>query len=205
MAKQIEGVYERILACAKAEFLEKGFMDASLRTIAAKAGTSTNSIYVRFQDKEGLFAALVEEPYTYFMERFSTAQADFAQLPAETQPDNLSEISGDCMLQMLLYAYDHLEESKLLLCCAEGTRFSGMIDEMVEIETKGTHDYMEVLAQLGRPSPPIDKRLEHILITGMFNAYFELILHEMPLEQAKQYLRDLQVFYSAGWAKIMGQ
>jgi len=35
MAKQIEGVYENILECATKEFLEKGYTDASLRTIAA--------------------------------------------------------------------------------------------------------------------------------------------------------------------------
>ena len=34
MAKQIEGVYENVLRCAKKEFLAKGFKDASLRTIA---------------------------------------------------------------------------------------------------------------------------------------------------------------------------
>ena len=60
MAKQIEGVSERILACARGEFLDKGFTGASLRTIAAAADTSTNSIYVRFGDKEGLFSAIVE-------------------------------------------------------------------------------------------------------------------------------------------------
>ena len=54
MAKQIEGVADRILAAAKKEFLDKGYVDASLRTIAAAADTSTNSIYVRFGDKEGL-------------------------------------------------------------------------------------------------------------------------------------------------------
>ena len=41
MAKQIEGVSERILACAKEEFLEKGFSEASLRSIAAKADTTS--------------------------------------------------------------------------------------------------------------------------------------------------------------------
>lgn len=59
MAKQIEGVAERIIAAAKQEFLDKGYVDASLRTIAAAADTSTNSIYVRFGDKEGLFSAIV--------------------------------------------------------------------------------------------------------------------------------------------------
>ena len=67
MTKQIEGVSEKILACAKAEFLEKGFGEASLRTIASKAGTTTGSIYSRFGGKEGLFGAIVEpdsRPYS---------------------------------------------------------------------------------------------------------------------------------------------
>ena len=37
MAKQIEGVAERIIDAAKKEFLDKGYVDASLRTIAAAA------------------------------------------------------------------------------------------------------------------------------------------------------------------------
>lgn len=39
MAKQIEGVYENIIACATKEFLNKGYVDASLRTIATEAHT----------------------------------------------------------------------------------------------------------------------------------------------------------------------
>ena len=48
MARQIEGVYEAVLRCAEEEFLAKGYKDASLRTIAERAGTSTGSIYTRF-------------------------------------------------------------------------------------------------------------------------------------------------------------
>ncbi len=74
MAKQIEGVYEKILECATKEFLEKGYTDASLRTIAANADTSTNSIYVRFKDKEGLFSAIVEPAAEEFMSRCRNIQ-----------------------------------------------------------------------------------------------------------------------------------
>ena len=130
---------------------------------------------------------------------------DFAALPPEEQPENLGDISGACMLEMLRYAYDNLEEFKLILCCSEGTRFAGMADEMAEIETKATHDYQDILEGLGRPSPRIDPRLEHILITGMFNAFFELIIHEMPLHEAENYLAEMRAFYTAGWMKIMGQ
>ena len=52
---------------------------------------------------------------------------------------------------------------------------------MVEIEVEATHAYQIVLRELGRPSPRIDPKLEHILITGMFHTFFELIIHEMPV------------------------
>lgn len=145
------------------------------------------------------------EHYDFLLDCFCRVQKEFAEIPPEQQPSHLTSTSGECMYEMLLYAYEHLNEFKLILCCSEGTRFSRLIDEMVEIETKGTHDYLEVLKRLGRPSPPIDARLEHILITGMFNTFFELIIHEMPLEEAKHYLQAMRTFYTAGWMKLMGQ
>ena len=39
--------------------MEHGFHGASLRRISADSGVSTNSIYTRFGDKAGLFAAVV--------------------------------------------------------------------------------------------------------------------------------------------------
>ena len=60
MAKQVEGISEKVELCAKKEFLEKGYVDASLRTIAAEAGTTTGTIYSRYGGKEGLFSAIVE-------------------------------------------------------------------------------------------------------------------------------------------------
>lgn len=205
MGEDQKTTLELIHAAAKQEFLEKGFQAASLRNIVKTAGVTTGAFYGYYGSKEELFEALVKEQYEYLMARFCGAQRAFAQLPAEEQPENLSSVSGACMEEILVYAYEHLEEFKLILTCSEGTRFAGLLDEMVEVETKATHDYQEVLEKLGRPSPAIDPKLEHILITGMFNAYFELIIHEMPLDQAMNYLREMRAFYTAGWMKIMGQ
>lgn len=205
MHKTEQTTLDCIHTAAMQEFLEKGFQSASLRNIVKIAGVTTGAFYGYYDSKEALFEALVCEQYNYFMNRFRSAQQEFADLPPNEQPDHLSTTSGLCMHDMLIYAYEHLNEFKLILCHSEGTRFARLIDEMVEIETQGTHDYIAVLEQLGRPSPPIDARLEHILITGMFNTFFELIIHEMPLEEAKHYLKEMRAFYTAGWMKIMGQ
>ena len=196
---------ERIHRAAKEEFLEKGFRAASLRNIVKSVGMTTGAFYGYYKSKEELFAALVKEPYSYMIERFKKAQREFAQLPSSEKPEVLGDVSGLCMFDMLHYAYQNLDEMKLILCCAEGTDFAGLIDEMVEIEVEATHDYQRVLEELGRPSPKIDPRLEHILITGMFHTFFELIIHTMPLPEAENYLREMREFYTAGWMKIMGQ
>ena len=196
---------ERIHQAAKTEFLAKGFRSSSLRNIVKMAGMTTGAFYGYYKSKEELFAALVGEHYDYLINRFKDAQEEFSNISPERQPEVMSEISGLCMFDMLHYAYQHLEECKLILCCSEGTRFSGMIDEMVEIELESTHAYKQVLKKIGRPSPDIDPRLEHILITGMFHTFFELIIHEMPYPDAENYVKEMREFYTAGWMKIMGQ
>ena len=200
-----ESTLTRIHQAAKAEFLEKGFRGASLRNIVKSVGMTTGAFYGYYKSKEELFEALVGESHDYLIGRFKDAQREFAQLPHEQQPEVMGDISGLCMYDMLHYAYAHLEECKLILCCSEGTRFSGLIDEMVEIEVESTHTYLAVLNELGRPSPKIDPKLEHILITGMFHTFFELVIHEMPLRDAENYIREMRAFYTAGWMKIMGQ
>ncbi len=205
MSNKSLSTLERIHQAAKAEFLENGFQSASLRNIVKSVGMTTGAFYGYYKSKEELFEALVGKHYEYIINRFKAAQQEFAELPHDRQPEVLSDISGLCMYDMLHYAYEHLEECKLILCCSEGTRFSGLIDDMVDIETDATHAYLKVLEELGRPSPKIDLRLEHILITGMFHTFFELIIHEMPMPDAENYLRDMRAFYTAGWMKIMGQ
>ena len=196
---------QRIHQVAKAEFLEKGYKDASLRNIVKTAGMTTGAFYGYYRSKEELFEALVGKHYDYILTCFKKAQQEFSKIPHEQQPEVMSDISGKCMFEMLHYAYRHLEECKLILCCSEGTKFSGLIDEMVEIEVEATHSYQKVLEELGRPSPKIDPVLEHILITGMFHTFFELVIHEMPLENAENYVKEMRIFYTAGWMKIMGQ
>lgn len=205
MSEAEQTTLELIYSAAMVEFLEKGYQSASLRNIVKTAGVTTGAFYGYCESKEKLFEALVSEQYEYFMHCFCRAQQEFAALPPQEQPNQLNSVSGGCMLDMLRYAYDNLNQFKLLLCHSEGTRFSGMIDRMAEIEAKGTHDYLQVLKDLGKPAPPIDEHLEHILITGMFNAFFELIIHQLPLEKAEQYLEQMRVFYTAGWMKLMGQ
>lgn len=158
MTKQIEGVSERILACAKAEFLDKGYTDASLRSIAAAAKTSTNSIYVRFQDKEGLFSAIVEPVLSEMLRRFLLIQEDFCRMDPAAQSAHMTEYVDGGTMELVDYMYDHLDEFRLLLDASYGTRFHHFADELVRIEVEYTYRYM---AEAGCPARMGDAMTEN--------------------------------------------
>ena len=91
-----------ILSAAMQEFLEKGFKSASLRNIVKTAGVTTGAFYGYYDSKEDLFEALVDEHYSFLLDCFRKAQKEFAEIPPEEQPDNLTSTSGECMYEMLL-------------------------------------------------------------------------------------------------------
>ena len=135
-AKQIAGVAERIIAAAKREFLDKGYVDASLRTIAAAADTSTNSIYVRFGDKEGLFSAIVEPVLSEMTERFIHIQEHFHQMSPAEQAETMPKYADGGTSELIDHMYAHLDEFRLLLDASYGTRYHRFVDELVRIEVE---------------------------------------------------------------------
>lgn len=195
---------ERSLAAGRREFLEKGFRDASLRSIVREAGVTTGAFYGYYHSKAELFDALVEHPYRELMDRFIGVQEDFTTLSPEQQLAGVGEVSGQAMDEMLQYVYDHFEAFKLLTCCAEGTRYEQMIHQMVEIEVQSTHRFVELLRANSLPVREVDPELEHLLCSGLFTAFFGTVVHDMPRRKAAGYVRELRDFYTAGWKKIMG-
>lgn len=194
----------RILSAAQAEFLAKGYRDASLRQIVKAAGVTTGAFYGYFDSKAALFDALVQEQYDAFMGSYSRALDEFQRLEPRQQPVQMGQITGSCIEWQVDYIYRHFDAFKLLLCRSEGTRYEHMLHELVEAEVQATHDFLAVLRALGQDAPELDPQLEHILVSGMFTAFFEMVVHDMPHEKARAYVRELRAFYTAGWKEIMG-
>ena len=86
---------DAILGAAGASFLEHGFAASSIEQIAADAGVSKVTVYNRFGDKRGLFAAAVERE----CEQISTALA-VPDLPSGALRARLTTI-GEAMVAFL--------------------------------------------------------------------------------------------------------
>ena len=183
----------------------KKFSRRLWRQIVKNAGVTTGAFYGYFSSKEALFNAIVEPHAAALMGRFMEAQTTFAELPEKEQPEHMGLESGRCVDWMVDYICAHREPVKLLLCCAEGTSYEHFVHNMVEVEVEYTQRYMEVLRRLGRDIPVLDKSLCHIIASGMFNGIFEIVVHDMPRDQAMRDVDQLRAFYTAGWSKLMGE
>lgn len=204
MAKQIEGVSERILTCAKAEFLDKGYTDASLRVIAAAAETSTNSMYVRFGGKEGLFSAIVEPALNEMTERFLKIQEAFHHMDRDAQAGRMAEYADGGAAELVDYIYEHLDEFRLLLDASYGTRFHNFVDALVRIEVEYTYKYMETAGYPARMGDALTEKLLHIVTTSRFESIFEVVRHGMTRREAAEYIDLLSRYHCTGFLAIFG-
>lgn len=202
MAKQIEGVYEAVLECAKKEFLEKGYKDASLRTIAQEAGTGTSSIYTRFGDKEGLFSAIVAPVVTEMRNMFLEIQENFHHLDGDIQRTEMGQYTSRQQMELLDYIYDHFDEFRLLLSGAEGTQFACFLDELVDIEVNYTYKYMEVIGCESVKSGLVTEDFIHIIVTAYFNGMFEVVRHNMSKADAVKYVKLLNRYHMQGFSTV---
>lgn len=203
MEEKVTGTLESIQEAAMQEFLEKGFQGASLRQIVKNAGVTTGAFYGYFSSKEALFNALVEPHAVALMGKFMEAQSSFAELPEEEQATCMGNASGACVRWMVDYICQHREPVKLLLCRSEGTSYEHFVHNMVEVEVEYTLRYMDVLRRLGQTLPELSQSLCHIIASGMFNGLFEIVVHDMPKEQALRDVEQFRTFYTGGWMKLM--
>ncbi|MGL4882188.1 MAG: TetR/AcrR family transcriptional regulator [Waterburya sp.] len=106
---------EQILQGAMKVFLQPGYAGASMDRVAEVAKVSKNTIYNHFQDKEGLFTALIEQITT---NRF---QIVFGSVPLKGEPAVVLRQIAEKLLSVILSDREYICFLRLLI--AESERF----------------------------------------------------------------------------------
>ena len=205
MAKRVEGRSDKLLECARAEFMEMGYQEASLRVISAKADTTTGSIYTRFGDKEGLFHALVDDTISALLAWFRAGQEQFAEKPSAEQSSEVFSFRPDLWDQLVDFIYSHWDVFRLLVRCNDNSCYEDMLNQIIEIETEYTYRFIEATGNDAVSSGRLSPMMIHILSNAFYSGLFEVVRHEMPQNDALQYVRQLRRFFVQGWADLLGK
>lgn len=198
-----EATKQHLLELAKAEFLKKGYSEASVRNIAKTAGLTTGAVFRYYPDKAALFDALVSEAADTLMNQFKAAQDAHFDLIPEDKVAQSRELSTGYLNHFINFIYDNFDAFKLVICCSEGTKYSSYIHELVEIEVVQTELYYNRLRQLGKLEGTVSRELHHMITSAYFTAVFETVAHDMTREHAIQYVNELATFFNCGWEGML--
>ncbi len=193
----------KILEVGKAEFLEYGYKDASLRKIVAKAGFTKGAFYGYYEDKASLFYDLTDPCADAFLDSFKNAQSTFFDIVGTDETANSNHRSTQFLFSFVEYVYDNHDAFKLILCKSVGTKYENFVHDLVELQVDKTLLYHEQLKLIGKIESEIDRDLFHILTSAYYESLFEIIRHDIKKEDAVCYVEKISKFFTCGFETVV--
>lgn len=192
----------RLLASAKAEFMEKGYMQASLRNICKDAGVTTGALYFFFQDKEDLFAAIVEEPLNallHVMKAHYQTEREQAKQGIILNKDFSEDL--DIARQVIHFLYLHYDEFILILKKSQGSRFEDSFERFVAITEEHYRGLFDKFAEI-TGEEKMDRYMLHWMAHMQMDIFVHMLTHEESEENAAKNMADIMNYLIKGWAGI---
>lgn len=191
---------EKLIDCAKKEFLEKGYMKASLRKICADAGVTTGALYFFFKDKEDLFGAIVDEPYEVLMGIVREHFLEDEELM--DKPYEHEEGDHDSFAETIIpHIYANYDAFLLLITKSQGTKYENCVDELVdEIE----HVYLNMSDKMSKHyGARVNKKMLHWVTHMIVDSFVHMITHEPDEKKAMAHIKRVIEFTMHGWNKAV--
>lgn len=195
--------HERVKKAIREEFLEKGYEDASVRSIGARAGMTSAGLYRHYADKEAMFAAMVE-PLIESIRSWTKRHIErkFRLVENGTQEEELvGETFVDLIKDVILPRKD---EFVLLMSRSAGTKYENFVHDYVVGNQKEFLESIRYLKEKGYPTLDISEEELHMLLSAYLTACFEPIIHDYDDAKVDKYLNTVQEFFMPGWLRIMG-
>lgn len=189
---------KKLLGSAKQEFLEKGYMKASLRTICRNVGVTTGALYFFFQDKEDLLKQLVEEPLKGLI---SIMESHFSEeMGIESAMISIQDDSKDIKAakEIVHFMYQHYDIFQILLAKSQGSVYENITSQFADgIENHYNRLLDRLSAEFGIQKP------EHYMIRWLsriqIDAFVHLLIHERDEERAVKHIEKIVVYLLSGW------
>ena len=191
----------KIMAAAKAEFMEFGFDKASMRSIADRCGMTAAGIYRHCTDKEDLFDQIVSPAVERINAWIDAHVARYVDAVNQEEPMQWRDSEIDMMREVV---YPNMEEYHLLLAKSHGSQYENFLHDLTERHQNQLLRYMPMLRNQGYPAWDIDPKELHLLLSAYTTAMFEPVVHLYTMEEALHSLKTVEAFFLPGWKQLMG-
>lgn len=188
----------KLLDSARQEFLEKGYMKASLRSICKNAGVTTGALYFFFQDKEDLLKNLVEEPLKGLIARVESHFMEEMRL--ESLVLSIQDDSSDIRAakEIVHFMYQYYDIFQILLTKSQGSAYEDIKSRFADgIEEHYSRLVQQMSETFGIRKP--DSYMIHWLSHIQIDAFVHLLTHERDEKKAVRHIEEIVVYLLSGW------
>ena len=182
----------KIMAAARAEFLEMGYEKASMRNIGDRCQMTAAGIYRHCKDKADLFDQLVS-PAVENLNAWAQAHMMRYVEPVKNGKKLVWQDSNIDMMRELVYP--NMEDYHLLVAKSKGSKYENFLHDLTEAAQNKLLAYLEELRAAGYKVPEIPPQQVHLLLTAYVTALFEPVVHNYSCEEATNALTTLEKFF----------
>ena len=190
-----------LIKAARAEFIEKGFMNASLRSICKNAEVTTGALYFFFKDKDDLFDAVVGGP----LRELDATVGEHLRREAEgdiSDPlDETLDIEDSKRIMEILFKYK--EEFILILTKAQGSRYENIKDRLID-EMQTHYRLFATILEERFGCRHVDEYMIHYLAHIQIESFLYLLTHSKSREEAMKELPEVIKNLRAGGIATFG-
>ena len=192
----------RILECAKGEFLSKGFENAKVAEIAKLAKVTTGALYQHFKNKEDLYDCIVSPICNGFISITNDRNKDFIDSLERDEFSIISEELSYITNDLLKYIYDNWKIFRILILNDKTKIYKTFFNTIVENETKMTQLMIEN-KNISQYEHLTFKKLKS-LISAQYQGIFALMRTEDDIKNLDNDLHLLFDFFRYGWIGVLG-
>ncbi|NMM52327.1 TetR/AcrR family transcriptional regulator [Paenibacillus aquistagni] len=186
-----EEVKAAILTAACAEFMEKGYMHASMRSIAKQANISAGNLYRYYPNKEELFYAITTPAYTRMLALNEHDSGKIGEGMAFTLEQMITQI-GHVMGGLLL---EYRKEMLILLDGSAGTKYQDAKNQIVTVFAKHVQEHLERSERYTDREPGFTGQLAALAARPLSVSFLEGLFEIMRLYEDEQRIRACTMRY----------
>lgn len=194
MALRNHSLDDKIITAAREEFLEKGYVGASLRKIAEKAGVTVGAIQTRYRSKDELFVCLLRPLLDDTETLFQSTRAEYYGHDEADFLTGLKTAMGHESRAILQLIFDHYDEAVLLLCRSGESSLEHYFDRVVQGKIKESISFFRHTGCMD-----VDEKLLGLLISAQFDSYRRIVTECPDRKTAENDMDALMVYHFGGW------
>ena len=188
---------KKIHESAKKLFLANGFQRASLRKIVSDAGYTLGAFYGYYDSKEELFHVLVGKTAEGILSVLTEMTVTLNAVPDDQKLAKMRGVFSEGMTRLVDFLWENRDETRLLLECAEGTRYENFLSGMMEED-------LRFMAQAGgKTELPLEPLAQKLLVRSYFSALGQAVLEGSSREEIIRTMKDIQSVFTDGMIQIL--